>query len=75
MDDHLTVLRGFRPATVGQARQPAIMKPIVDPQCADGISRRMLDAARAAAVDIDDLAGHETCALGTEKQHHRGDLL
>src|ERR1043166_3771270 len=34
-----------------------------------------LYAARAAAIDIDDLAGHETGALGTEKQDHGGDLL
>src|SRR5678815_3693631 len=34
-----------------------------------------LYAARAAAIDIDDLAGHETGALGTEEKDHGRHLL
>src|SRR5258708_32202927 len=33
-----------------------------------------LDAARAAAIYVDDLAGDETGALGTQKQDRGGDL-
>src|ERR1044072_5659706 len=34
-----------------------------------------LYAARASAIDIDDLAGHETGALGAEKKDHGRDFL
>ena len=32
-------------------------------------------AARASAIDVDDLAGHKTCALGAEKKDHRRDFF